>query len=567
MHDLILLHAPSVYDFRRRATLWGPISDLVPSEPVFDMYPLGFGTLAAYLGQHGLSVRIVNLAARMVRDPLFSVEIALAEMDAHAFGIDLHWLPHAHGALEIAGRVKTHHPDRPVIFGGYSATYFHEELIRSPHVDFILRGDSTEGPLLDLMLCLLERRVPNRIPNLTWKDAGGAIRVNPPGELPDSLDHLTLDYYSIVRSVVRDRSLSDYLPFNHWLDYPIMAAVTVRGCRFNCVFCGGSACAAQRVSGRTRPAFRSPDRLAEDVRRLGALTRAPVFILGDLRQAGMGYARSFFKAVQGFDGPVITELFRPADRAYLERFAAALPNFTVEFSPESHDPRIRAVMGKRYSNEAIEATIRAALGVGARRFDLFYMIGLSGQTPNSVLEMVSAARRLLGRFPDGRLVPFISPLAPFLDPGSLAYEHPDRYGYRRNAFTLADHRRRLLEPTWKHILSYETRWMDRSAIADVTYEAGFRLNRIKRDFGLVDLETAARTEDRIRRARELMAGIDAQIARGTEADLESWLLAHKHRIDRANASTVCDKSELTVRVGPIPFKLLKLAGIGLGLTD
>ncbi len=35
MIDIVFLHAPSVYDFRKRATLWGPISDLVPSTPIF----------------------------------------------------------------------------------------------------------------------------------------------------------------------------------------------------------------------------------------------------------------------------------------------------------------------------------------------------------------------------------------------------------------------------------------------------------------------------------------------------------------------------------------------------
>ena len=39
--DLLLLHAPSVYDFRERAILYGPVSDMVPSSTVFEMYPLG----------------------------------------------------------------------------------------------------------------------------------------------------------------------------------------------------------------------------------------------------------------------------------------------------------------------------------------------------------------------------------------------------------------------------------------------------------------------------------------------------------------------------------------------
>jgi len=47
--DLLLLHAPSVYDFRERAILYGPVSDMVPSSTVFEMYPLGFLTIASYL--------------------------------------------------------------------------------------------------------------------------------------------------------------------------------------------------------------------------------------------------------------------------------------------------------------------------------------------------------------------------------------------------------------------------------------------------------------------------------------------------------------------------------------
>ena len=50
---------------------------------------------------------------------------------------------------------KRHHPDTPIIFGGFSATYYHEELIRYPFVDFVIRGDSAEEPLRQLMAHLM----------------------------------------------------------------------------------------------------------------------------------------------------------------------------------------------------------------------------------------------------------------------------------------------------------------------------------------------------------------------------------------------------------------------------
>ena len=97
--DLILLHPPSVYDFREKTILFGPISDLVPSSPIFDMYPVGFASIAEYLEEAGYGVRIVNLAARMLMDKDFNVEKTLQKQKAPVFGIDLHWLPHAHGAI------------------------------------------------------------------------------------------------------------------------------------------------------------------------------------------------------------------------------------------------------------------------------------------------------------------------------------------------------------------------------------------------------------------------------------------------------------------------------------
>src|SRR6185436_15533812 len=47
--------------------------------------------------------------------------------------------------------LKRLHPDIPIVFGGISATYFHEELIRNEAVDFVLRGSVAEPSLLALV--------------------------------------------------------------------------------------------------------------------------------------------------------------------------------------------------------------------------------------------------------------------------------------------------------------------------------------------------------------------------------------------------------------------------------
>jgi radical SAM superfamily enzyme YgiQ (UPF0313 family) len=232
--------------------------------------------------------------------------------------------------------------------------------------------------------------------------------------------------------------------------------------------------------------------------------------------------------------------------------ADALPNFSLEVSLESHDPAVRHAFGKHYDNEPIERTVADALDVGAKRLDVFFMAGLPQQTAKSVLGTIDYCEDLLRRFgKDGRLAPFISPLAPFLDPGSRGFENPDEHGYRLFAHTLEEHRRRLVAPSWKYVLNYETRWMNRDQLVNATYAAGKRLNRIKVGYGLVSAAQAEATERRIDWATRLMAEIDHLMGSTTPEEFGREMARLRPEIEQANMSTVCDKRELNLDViGP-----------------
>lgn len=152
------------------------------------MYPMGITSIADTLERHGYNVQIINLAYQMLRNPGYDVEKVIARLNPKAFAIDLHWLPHAQGSLEIAKLVKTYHPATPVLMGGLSASYYHEELIQYPFVDFVIRGDSTEEPIRQLMRALTLNEPFENIPNLTWKKPDGSVAVNPLTFVPDNLD-------------------------------------------------------------------------------------------------------------------------------------------------------------------------------------------------------------------------------------------------------------------------------------------------------------------------------------------------------------------------------------------
>ena len=542
--DLVLLHAPSVYDFRKLPILFGPISDLVPSTPIFEMYPIGFSSIAEHLERNGIRVRIVNLALRMLKDQNFDAERLIAKLKPRAFGIDLHWLPHAHGSLEVAALCKKYHPEIPVIFGGYSSSYFHEELIRYPQVDFVLRGDSAEEPLRRLLLSLQDNRPSAEIPNLTWKDGDGSVRVNPLTHVLPDLDEYLNNYSNLFRSALRYLDVRSLIPIHDWWEYPITAVMTCRGCTHNCAICGGSKFALRESYSRETCAYRSPKKVAADILAIAGYTNAPIFVVGDLRQAGDSYASavlSGLKAVRPCNA-VVLELFTPAPESYFKEVAAALPNFNFEISPESHDEEVRRASGKFYGNEAMENSIRFALDQGCSKFDVFFMIGVPRQTSRSVMETIDYCGHLMKTF-GRRLNPFISPLAPFLDPGSMAFENAEEIGYRIFCKTLEDYRQALLAPSWKYTLSYETRWMTRAEIVDSTYQAGLRLNRLKKEYGLVGGETAEKTEKRVLLAMEMIREVDAIIG-VPEPERTARLKALKETFDRASMATVCDKDEI-----------------------
>jgi B12-binding domain/radical SAM domain protein len=542
--DLILLHAPSVYDFRKLPILFGPISDLVPSTPIFEMYPVGFSSIAEHLERNGIHVRIINLALRMLKDDHFDAARLIAKLHPRAFGIDLHWLPHAHGSLEIAALCKKHHPDIPVIFGGYSATYFHQDLIRYPQVDFVVRGDSAEEPLRQLLVALKENKSLGEVPNLTWKDGKKEVHANPLTHVLLALDEYSNNYSNLFRSAMKYLDLKSLIPIHDWWEYPITAVMTCRGCTHNCVFCGGSRFGLDRFCSRESCAFRSPEKVADDILAISRYTNAPIFVVGDLRQAGESYGQTLLSRIRPVrpKNQVVLELFTPAAESYFQMVAEAFPNFNFETSPESHDEKVRRATGKFYTNEEMEKSIRFALDSGCSKFDVFFMIGLPQQTPASVMETIDYCEYLMKTF-GRRLNPFISPLAPFLDPGSIAFEKADEVGYRVFCKNLEDYRKALLAPSWKYTLSYETKWMTRDDIVESSYQAGLRLNGLKERFGFIDGATAGKTEKRILLAMDMIRKVDEIIFLG-EPERSRKLMALKETFDRVSMSTVCDKEEI-----------------------
>ncbi len=553
--DIIFMHAPSVYDFRKKPIFYGPVSDVIPSSPVFEMYPMGFMTISSHLEAAGFKTRIVNIAVQMLQSEKFDAEERIRKLDAKVFAIDLHWMPHAHGALELAKIVKKHHPDAKVEFGGLTSSYFADELIRRPEVDLVMRGDTTEVPTVRLMEALMKGGDLSQVPNLVWKDAEGKVHDNGLTYSLESLDDIMFDYGTMIKCVMRNRDIKGALPWYGWDKLPLTSVFTVRGCSINCAECGGSHYANGRVVCRKKPAFRSPEKLAEDIDIVQSYLDTPVFIVGDLRQQSMGYAERFLKECRDrrIKNHVVIELFNGASPEYFKDIDRSFEGgWSIEFSPDSHDEKVRLALGKGYTNEAIEKTIPAAFRNGCSRFDLFYMNGLPYQDRESAMSSVRASKRLWESVQrDDRLFIYNAPFAPFVDPGSRVFEEPEKWGYRLRARTLEDHRKLLDNPSWKHVLSYETEWMSRDDVAEISYDAAVELARCEHEVGRLDDQAYKDRVERTEFARDLMHRVDEIMAIADPEEREARLWETKDEGTRMMNSTVCNKKDLDWEAGSI----------------
>jgi len=87
------------------------------------------------------------------------------------------------------------------------------------------------------------------------------------------------------------------------------------------------------------------------------------------------------------------------------------------------------------------------------------------------------------------------------------------------------------------MLNYETAWLSRGEIADVTYEAALGFNQVKREFGLISSQAAEEVEARIRRDRSLIEELDRQMLEYGEASL-------KQEEKELSLAATCHKREL-----------------------
>jgi clorobiocin biosynthesis protein CloN6 len=138
-------------------------------------------------------------------------------------------------------------------------------------------------------------------------------------------------------------------------------------------------------------------------------------------------------------------------------------------------------------------------------------------------------------------------MVPFLDPGSRFFEEPARHGYRIHHRTLQEHRDAMVAPLWHQRLNYDTKWMSRRQLQDVTYEAIRRLVEVKGELGVLPRSFAQVILDSITATEALLAEMEQAI------ELDGELSRELRDAIRAYNRTILAASSDQILPMPRPF--------------
>ncbi|MFY2561189.1 cobalamin-dependent protein [Corallococcus terminator] len=478
--DLFLLHAPSVYDFRERDDLlfaYLSDSDSVNVTSIYEMYPIGFFSIQEHLRKHDLSVKIVNVAALMLKHPELDVDQLLGRLEAPVFGLDLHWMAQCHGTIELAKRIKLVHPDAVIICGGISATFYAEQLIQYPEIDIVVQGYDTLEPVRRLVETIKsgERRLVD-IPNLLYKRRTQEVERTGFSHKPaTNYNDATVDW-SYYRDAVDDVATTK-----------LIMTLPNTGCAYDCPWCGGSRSAYRNIMGVKKTLIsKDHSRIVDELKSMGpAAATTGIYALQCYSETRPRFHEYLDAVKESGYRQLFVEQFHLTPDATLKKMGESSQSY-IMLSPESHDPVISKLAGRgTYTMEEMEAWIPRALDAGIAGVMIWFFIGMPQQTPQSIFDTVDYSIRLMEKFQGQRVLPLLCPMVPFLDPGSRFFVEPEQHGYRIFHRTLEEHRQAMVEPLWHRRLNYETRWLSRKQLQDTTYSAVAALVRAKGQAGIL----------------------------------------------------------------------------------
>ena len=391
---------------------------------------MGIFAIADTLEREGFGVKIVNYPLERYLNPNWSLKDYLRTIDFKICGIDLHWIHNAHGAIEIARIVKEEKPNVKVILGGFSASYFHTQILKYYRsIDGIIRGEG-EIPLLKYVQNINQNHPLDSVPNFSYRNSSNHIKTNPLSYTAKTLDNLNFTNVSLLKNAK-----------HYFEDCSKVMGISVnlpigRGCPFNCPFCGGGQRALQNLSGRDKVILRSPEKVIDDITFIKDTYKVQSLFFGHgAYPANLKYWKTLFGLIQkekldiGADLeiwrlPFPKEMWKIFSKTFSRRYSS------VGISPRTLSSKVHQKIAKicdptfKFPENQIEDLIKNA-NLFRRTLRIWLTVGFPFQTRLDVQKDFNFGVKCMLKYGRTILKPITIMSEPYhIFPGSPAFESP-----------------------------------------------------------------------------------------------------------------------------------------------
>lgn len=442
--NCLFVHSPKMNNYYK------PLGDFI----WINFMPMGVLAMADWLDRHGHPSRIVHCGIEWIEDHNFLIADYVAARKPLVVALTLHWHQQCYDAIENARQIKAAVPDCFLVFGGFTASYFHEDILKDyDFVDGVVRGDG-EIPMLELVKCVAagDREGLRDVPNLAWR-GNGEVVVNPISyvgtrKLVDQLQFANMPLLEHYETYVRQIGLPFIYAKNeskeanfkkYTIRSPLYPLCVGRGCPVDCTYCGGSYRSQQLISNRRHYFYRSYDAVIDTIAQARKYGYETMHTCYDPEPRQQKYYARLWRELRarGIQTEWFFECNALPSREMIDEFALTFPSAksVIAISPESGSERVRkANRGFFFTNEELMSTLEYIDDKGIT-MEIFFTYGIPFETEADLWETIRLRRAIARRF---KHIQGMRALSIELEPGAPWQMAPEAHGVRTSLQTFRD---------------------------------------------------------------------------------------------------------------------------------
>lgn len=351
----------------------------------FPSLTTGLSSIAAVLLKEGHVIEILDLLLQSFTEEKIKKSLKCFSPDAVGITSVTMNFPLTREILRIC---KAYDPELVTIMGGPHVSFAVEESFReASELDIIVRKEGEET-IVGLMDVLERGKDPKSVRGIAFRNEGEIVQTEDAPFIED-LDALPFPARHLL-------PLSKYLAL-----HGRASVLSSRGCPYGCVFCVG-----HRMIGR-RGRFRNPASVVDEMETLARWGFRSICIDDDLFTLNHRHATAICDEIIARGLEIIWHVFARVDtvnRKLLETMRSAGCT-SLCYGIESGSQMVLDLIKKRITIDQARKAVELAKDVG---MDLIasFIIGLPGETRETLLETVSFAQSLGCRFGYHLLAPF-----------------------------------------------------------------------------------------------------------------------------------------------------------------